>query len=356
MPLLQEAQKIFIYPTEKKIHGNFQIQNRRFLGNKFKLLDFIGDIVKFKCGTVRSLCDIFAGTGVVGYRFNSRNVKIISNDILYSNYLPLRTFLKFQQINLGRLQDSIRCLNSLNPQKDNYFSTHFGDRYFTLDNARKIGAIREAIEEMTITMDEKAALITSLLYATDKVANTVGHYDAFRADLDMVQPLHLLTPEIKLECNLDNEVYQEDANSLIRKITCDVLYIDPPYNSRQYCDSYHLLENLATWDKPSVYGKAQKMDRSHLKSRYCMKSAPDAFEDLIQNADCKHILVSYNNTGETKDVRSNARIKDEEIVQILKKKGKVQTFERDYKAFTTGKSITNSHTERVFYCEVLKRI
>ena len=130
------------------------------------------------------------------------------------------------------------------------------------------------------------------------------------------------------------------------------MYIDPPYNSRQYCDAYHLLENLARWTKPTVFGKAGKMDRSNLKSNYCLKSATKVFDDLIRNANCEHILVSYNNTGESKDGRSNARICDDELIRILKNKGEVEIFERDYKAFTTGKSETNGHAERIFYCKV----
>ena len=93
------------------------------------------------------------------------------------------------------------------------------------------------------------------------------------------------------------------------------------------------------------------MDRTNLKSEYCLKTATKAFRDLITNANCKHILISYNNTGESKHGRSNARIKDKEIIEILKSKGKVEIFERDYKAFTTGKSNTTGHTERVFYCK-----
>ena len=69
---------------------------------------------------------------------------------------------------------------------------------------------------------------------------------------------------------------------------------------------------------------------------------------MIRNANCKHILISYNNTGESKDGRSNARISDNELIRILKNKGEVEIFERDYKAFTTGKSETNGHAERIF--------
>jgi len=346
--------KTYYYPNDRPVPGFFQIQNRRYLGNKYKLTAFIADILKEKCGSIQSLCDIFAGTGVVGNYFNKKNIRIISNDFLYSNYAALQTFLGSTKIDFVKLKEKITILNSLNSTKDNYFSLNFGDTYFTLENARKIGMIREKIEEISDNDDEKMVLITSLMYAVDKVANTVGHYDAFRKKLDTVNPLVLLLPSIRLENNFNNEIYCEDANQLVQGITCDVLYIDPPYNSRQYCDAYHLLENLARWDKPDVYGVAKKMDRGNLKSDYCLKSATKAFAELIRDAKCKHIIVSYNNTGESKDGRSNARIKDSEIVNILKRKGDVQIFERDYKAFTTGKSNGDGHTERIFYCKVTK--
>jgi len=353
-PATTKIHRTYFSPKKRNVAGKFQIQNRRFLGNKYKLLGFIEDIVNEKCNGFNSFCDIFAGTGVVGERFNEKDIRIISNDLLFNNYLPLKAFLGSTQINLDALKKKIDLLNSLETDKDNYFSIHYGNTYFSLENARKIGAIREQIEEITDNEDEKAALITALLYATDKVANTVGHYDAYRKKLDSIQPIQLLVPDIALKNNSNNEIFREDANLLIRKISCDVLYVDPPYNSRQYCDAYHLLENLAIWEKPQVYGKAKKMSRAHLKSKYCLKVAHRAFDDLIKNAKCKHILISYNNTGESKDGRSNARIKDNEIENTLKHKGEVEVFERDYKAFTTGKSDTNGHTERVFYCKVTK--
>jgi len=351
IPITPKSHKVYFSPRTRDIVGYFGIQNRRFLGNKYKLLGFIEDIVNEKCNGFNSFCDIFAGTGVVGERFNEKNIKVISNDTLTSNYIPLATFLLTRQLNLKKLEEKIAYLNSVDAKSDNYFSEHYGNTYFTLENARKIGAIREEIDNIAENEEEKNVLITSLIYATDKVANTVGHYDAYRKNIDTVQPLKLLIPKIDLENNNNNEVFHEDANALIRKIKCDVLYIDPPYNSRQYCDSYHLLENLATWKKPDVFGKAGKMDRSNLKSSYCLKNASKSFDDLIRNANCKHILISYNNTGESKDGRSNARISDEKIMYILKSKGNVEIFERDYKAFTTGKSETNGHTERIFYCK-----
>lgn len=351
---IKKIHKVYFCPTNRVKAGRFQLQNRRFLGNKYKLLGFIEDIVNEKCNGFGVFCDIFAGTGVVGERFNEKKIKVITNDFLVSNYLPLKAFLGTSEIDFDKIEKKIDLLNTLDAHNDNYFSEHFGNTFFTLENARRIGAIREKIEEIAKDDNEKAILITALLYAVDKVANTVGHYDAYRKKLDTIQPLRLLVPDFEPENNVNNEVYKEDANQLIRKIRCDVLYIDPPYNSRQYSDVYHLLENLTSWEKPPVHGKAKKMDRSHIKSDYCLNSAPKAFADLIAHANCKHILVSYNNTGESKDGRSNARISDEQIVRILKTRGDVDIFERDYKAFTVGKSDTDGHTERVFYCKVTK--
>jgi len=353
-PTIKKIHKIYFYPESRTKAGRFQLQNRRYLGNKYKLLGFIEDIVSEKCNGFGVFCDIFAGTGVVAERFNESTIKVIANDFLESNFIPLKTFLGTSKINFGEIERKVNLLNELEVKADNYFSENFGNTYFTLENARKIGVIREKIDELSNDENEKAVLITSLLYAVDKVANTVGHYDAFRKKLDTIQPLRLLVPNFEAENNINNEIYKEDANQLVKKISCDVLYIDPPYNSRQYSDAYHLLENLVTWKKPLVYGKARKMDRSHIKSDYCLQFAAKAFCDLIANANCKHILLSYNNTGESKDGRSNARITDEQIVNILTSRGDVDIFERDYKAFTTGKSDIDRHTERVFYCKVTK--
>jgi adenine-specific DNA-methyltransferase len=350
---IQKIDKVYFQPLQTK-NNFFQLQNRRYLGNKYKLLGFIEDIIFEKCGNIKSFCDIFSGTGVVGERFNNGEIKIISNDLLNANYVCLKAFLGTKNDIEKDIIEKINYLNDLEAKEENYFSEHFGGTFFTIENAKKIGAIREEIEKIAKNEEEKNILLCSLIYAVDKVANTVGHYDAFRKTLDSVQPLKLLIPDIDYSHNSQNEIYNEDSNSLMRKISCEVLYIDPPYNSRQYSDAYHLLENLSEWKKPKVEGVGKKMDRSHIKSAYCLKNATQAFEDLIKNANCKHILLSYNNTADSKDDRSNARIKDNDIIRILKQKGEIEIFEKDYKAFTTGKSDGDGNAERIFYCKVTK--
>ena len=330
---------------------SFNIQNRRYLGNKFKLLDSIKDLVKKKCGNYSSFIDLFSGTGVVANSFNSDKVKIITNDLLYSNYVMAKSFFETTKSPVGILK-KIESLNSIKTDKANYFSQNFGNKYFTRDNAIKIGAIREKIEKISTSAEEKFILITSLIYAADKVANTVGHYDAYREKLDMKGKLELLLPNIDYSKNRNNKVYCMDSNILANEIKGDVVYIDPPYNSRQYSDTYHLLDNLALWKKPEVFGKAKKMDRSHIKSKYCSKDAVLEFQDLITKLNTKHIIVSYNNTENTKHGRSNAKISFNQIKNILIKKGKTEINQIDFKAFTTGKSKTDNHKEILFYCRV----
>ena len=141
---------------------------------------------------------------------------------------------------------------------------NFSNTFFSEFNCKKIGFIREDIENQFLNNEinerEKAILVTSLLYAMDKIANTVGHYDAYRLKGDLNKDLVLEELDLpQREINLNNIIYNEDANSLVKKVVADLAYIDPPYNSRQYCDAYHLLENVASWKKPVVYGVARKM-------------------------------------------------------------------------------------------------
>jgi len=332
----------------------FMIENRRFLGNKFKLLPFIKRVIEENCQNVETICDIFAGTGVVGFYLSTQNNKVIFNDILKSCTIPIKAFATVTQYDKGKIDNYINEFNRFKVERDNYFSINFGNKYFNSDVARKIGAIRDLIEKAKINEEEKSILLTSLLYTIDKIANTVGHYDAYTKTSNHNQEFKMRSLYIPVLTNQNNEVYEENANSLIKKLKgIDLLYIDPPYNSRQYSDTYHLLENLIRWEKPKVFGKAAKMDRSNLKSKYCLKSAGEALKALINNADCKYILLSYNNTENNRHQRSNNRIPKEEIINILKGRGRVEIFEQNYKEFTTGKAPPrNNHKEILYFCEV----
>lgn len=328
-----------------------RIENRRYLGSKLKMLDFINEVVENNISDIKTVADIFGGTGVVADLFRKKGKKIIINDILHSNVINYYTWFGNEKIDYNKVISIITELNNLTPTSDNYVSINFGGKYFSYENAKKIGAIREQIDSYDVNERERSFLLTSLLYAMDKVANTVGHYDAYRKKMDTLNPIHLKVPEYII--NKDNEIYCEDANQLVKKIKADLVYIDTPYNSRQYGDTYHLLENIVDWKKSELTGVALKMvDRTHIKSKYSTSKATEAFEDLINNIQAKYILVSYNNMARKGSGRSNAKISNEEIISILEKKGTVKIFETPFKVFTTGKTNIENHKEILYLCEV----
>lgn len=337
--------------------NKFSIKNRRYLGSKAKLLSFIQNVVNSRCGKIETFLDLFAGTGNVAWSFNDELTSVMLNDILECNHLSYIAFFSNQEINHELIERKIKEYNLYQPIDDNYFSQNFSDTYFSKSNCKRIGFIREDIEQSFINNEinvrERAILVTSLIYAMDKIANTVGHYDAFRMNGDLNRELILEELELpSFNVNKNNKIFCENANDLVKKVVADVVYIDPPYNSRQYCDAYHLLENVALWKKPEVSGVAKKMDRAHLKSKYCLSSAPKEFEDLIENINAKYILVSYNNMGTKGAGRSQAKISDEDILRVLSAKGKVEIFETNFNQFTTGKTRIENHKERLFLCIV----
>lgn len=348
----------------EKQSQSFDINNRKYLGSKYRLLDFIDSVVIKNCGKkIDVFLDIFSGTGVVANHFRKYSKKIIANDLLYSNYIINKVFLNSTKNNVSikKVEKIIKNLNELKGVYG-YCYKNFSNSYFTEENSALIDSIREKINYLLktkkITKQEYYVLLTSLLFALDKVANTVGQYDAFLKHINSNisnNEKHLVDRSVYKRLTLKmpiiyfdgiNEIYNKDANILIKKIECDVLYLDPPYNNRQYIDCYHILENIMRWEKPKVYGKTKKFERELLKSNYSKKSqAVYTFENLISNAKCNHIFLSYNNEG---------IIPDSEIVRILKNKGELKIYKKNYQIFGNGagNSKKRSIIERIFYCKV----
>lgn len=338
---------------KKPQYKTTKINNRRYLGNKYKLLPFIKSVVEENTEDISSVADIFAGTGAVASAFPDKI--IITNDTLYSNYICHVAWFGSQEYSKEKISKYVMYYNSAKMNHANYMTKNFADTYFSKSDCCRIGYIRQNIEDefraKRINERERAILITSLLYAMDKIAQTCGHYDAYRQGAVFDKPLELYVPVPQENNNANNQCYNMDANELVKSIYADLVYIDPPYNSRQYCDTYHLIENVARWEKPVVKGVAKKMDRSQLKSDYCTQKATAAFEDLISNINAKYILFSYNNMANKGNGRSNAKISDEDIYRILGQKGELTVFSEDYKAFTTGKSSIDNNMERLFLCK-----
>ena len=279
----------------------FNISNRRYLGNKYKLLNWITDTVNQNCTNVESVFDVFSGTGSVASAFIDK--RLIVCDMLKSNYFTALCWFSPEHIDRKKIEDILNFYNSYDAtNEDNYMSQNFSNTYFNKETCQKIGFIRDDIESKLnnkqVNTREYACILTSLFYAMDKISHTCGHYDSFIQDGKYKGTLELKMPDNSYINNSGNQIFWADSNTIADKVEADVAYLDPPYNSRQYCDAYHLLENIALWQKPEVFGVARKMDRSKMKSKYCKSiQAAVALEDLVRKLHCRYILFSYNNNG-----------------------------------------------------------
>lgn len=347
----EKIQESYFYIPQVK-ENHFQLQNRRYIGGKHKLIEWIFSIMNKECKG-DSFTDIFAGTGIVSAIATKHFKKIILNDFLHSNNAIYQAFFSKGDWNASKINNIIRDYNNINGEDlaENYFSKNFGGKYFSKNSAKIIGFIRDNLEENRVNLTDREyyMLLASLLYSIDKIANTVGHYDAYFKK-DFIKDRFFMRPIDPIEAK-DVSIFQEDANLLVKKIKTDVVYIDPPYNSRQYSRFYHVLETLVKWDKPVLHGVALKPDPENM-SVYCRVNAKDKFAELVKDIDAKYLVVSYNNTYDSKSNSSKNKITLKEIKDILNKQGKTKVFEKDYRHFNSGNTDFNNHKEYLFVTEV----
>ena len=337
---------------------SFSINNRRYTGCKSKLTDWIHDTIIRNCKKCNSFCDLFAGTGVVTNALINEFDSFYINDFLYSNEIIYKAFFLKEDYSEEKIYGFYSKYISLDPNIicDNYISKNYGGKFFSESDALMIGEIREDIEEHKNELNEKeyAILLASLLYSLDRSSNTCGHYDAYIKNKDIKSSFRfeLIEPIIKTKNDSRSvEITRMESNKLASTLKCDVVYIDPPYSSRQYSRFYHVLETITKWDKPQLFGEAIKPIPENM-SEYCKNKALDAFKQLIYSLDAKYIVVSYNNTYESKSSSSKNKMTLDDIKYVLQKKGQTKIYHTNHKPFNAGKTSLNNHQELLFVTEV----
>jgi adenine-specific DNA-methyltransferase len=323
-----------------------------YIGSKHTLIPFLNQVYgEIADGREKVFCDIFAGTGAVGRNFKRLGLRVIANDLQYYAYALNKAYIEideppaFTRLRRKYSTEIKKCefsfsdavgaaLNFINhlPGKRGFIARHYGPEgkrlYYTRENAEKADAIRQAIKEWRekkiITEREYFYVLCSLLEAIDQVANTASVYGAFLKNVKQSARRPLTLKPLELSNSAPGcKVFNKDANKLIEEIECDVLYLDPPYNHRQYGANYHVLETIAAYDDPQLSGVTGMRD--YERSKYCQrKSAREALEHLVKKARAKHILLSYNDEG---------LLSREEIREILSLRGEPETFERPYNRF-----------------------
>ena len=339
-----------------------------YIGSKLSLLDFINDVIETKVEKKDNLvfCDIFSGTAIVGQYFKNKGYSIISNDIQYFSYVLAKvlvennnelTFDKLKEININNPFD---YLNKLKGRKGfiyhNYCLEGTQDKefqriYFSNENAKRIDAMRMKISSWNkkglLQEKEYYYLIASLVEASDKVADTASVYEAFLKTVKLSATKEIKIEPLKLNVVDKKASYfacNEDASYLINHISGDVLYLDPPYNSRKYDTNYHILETIALYDHPHIKGKTGVRTEEIKKSKFCSKKeASSALEDIVSKAKFDYILLSYNDEG---------IISLEEIKNIFSKYGEYSCYEKKHRRFKADskRNYTKDYTIEYIHC------
>lgn len=329
-----------------------------YIGSKHKLSGFIHKTVLDFCGKELAemvFCDLFAGTGIVGRTFKPFVNQVISNDIEFYSYVLNRNYIgNHIEFEYSDLLDE---LNSLPGKKgfvfENYAHGGKANRnYFTSENGQKIDSVRMEIEmwknQNRISEDVYFFLLASLLESADKVANTAAVYGAYLKHIKK-SALKSLVLEAAVFDKTENShhVFQENSNVLIKKIKGDILYLDPPYNHRQYGANYHLLNTIAKYDTFVPRGKTGL--RNYFKSDWCRTGeALKSFEELIEHADFRYVFLSYNNEG---------LMSKNDVREVMERFGKYNLIKKKYRRFKADKTENRNHkaSETYEYLHVLEK-
>lgn len=339
-----------------------------YIGSKFTLLDFLKNSINdtlLKNSEKKSpdqmvFADLFAGTGCVGGYFKSLGYSIIANDIQYYSYVITKHMIENNgNLDKDRMIVLIDELNNIDGIEGFIYNNYtfegtegqeFRRMYFTAENAKKCDAIRQRIEQWLnseyINSNEYFFLLGSLINSIDKCANTASVYGAYlkKFKASALKPMKLIPLPYTIG-HVDCKVYNEDINTLIKKVKGDILYLDPPYNERQYCANYHMLETIAKNDNPIIKGKTGLRDYQSQKSDFGVKSKVcDAFENLIKNANFKYIFLSYNNEG---------LMTLEQIKKIMSKYGNYSLYTQEYRRFKADNNRENKATTTIEYLHCL---
>lgn len=328
----------------------------RYIGNKTKLLVFIETSITetLEGQQPEFFYDLFSGTGSVAERFKNKHT-VIANDILVSSYLITKVRLMKGIPDYTKLQKLIDFLND--QSIDGYISKKFseggGERlYFSETNGKKIDGIRINLGVLKktgkITEEVYEYLLYCLLEQVHKVSNTTGVYGAYLKKLSSNAINNIKIEALPItETDKSHETFNVNCIDLIDRIAEDsIVYIDPPYNARQYGSNYHLLETIVKYDSPNIKIVRGHESKSGLRedlpiSDWCKKGK--VLEELEKILKCraKFIFMSYN---------TESLIKESELVELFQKYGSIEVKRQPYKKYKSNKNKNEKNVEELLFC------
>lgn len=356
-----------------------------YIGNKRALLGLIEQALRSTQIQTGGFLDLFAGSGSVSRLAKTLGFSVYSNDWEFYSYVINEAYLKINDEDLSRMfitkggiLQVLHTLNSLKIPNEPYIAKYYAPisenpdpskerMFYSRENALKIDAIREKIEEWYPEWnDEKFLLVALLLYEAATHTNTSGVFKAYHHGFggygkdalsrilgSIVLELPALYPKLAHEY----KVFRKDANLLVKELDwskIQITYLDPPYNQHQYGSNYHLLNTIAHWDKPlisndfRVSGKAAiRKDWIKTRSNYCyQEKAKKSFAELIEAIQSRFTFISYNTEG---------IIPFQYMVDLLKKYGRVSLFTDKYVKYKGGRQSLQRKVNNLEFLIVLEK-
>lgn len=343
-----------------------QVRRLNYIGSKFRLLDWLTESIQQATGWEsvegRRIGDIFGGTGIVSHHLRSLGATVFSNDKEPFSAVITRAFTS------GVYTETCRALVcQLNEELEEgrhtltgYVTRHYSPfeeserQFFTIENARAIDYLRQRLEEERPSLDEDEYnfLLASLLISADAISNVPAVYGcylkAFKAKARkklVLEPIHTNTKAASDDSRTTN--LDVTSHELLTHLEADLVYLDPPYNGRQYSKNYFPLNIITKTpteleQEPPLKGKTGIPQDCYL-SPFCRKGRPveEALETLFRDLRAEWILLSYN---------SEAIVPKERVLELMSKYGTATVQERDYKRFKSFKYNDDKKIQEYLFC------
>lgn len=303
----------------------------KYLGSKRQLIPWITETIKTNCPQAKSVLDLFSGTSRVGFALKKSGYSVDANDHNQFAFHLARCYLETDVEDLpSDFSSLIAHLNQL-PGFPGFFTENYciQARFFHPKNGEKIDAIRNEIDRLNLTTKLRSVLLVSLMEAADRIDSTCGIQMAYlkswakRASLPLELRVPVLLP--KSPANI-YRAHCMDALEAAKTISCDVAYLDPPYNQHSYRGNYHIWETLMENDRPEVYGKALKrIDCRTQKSDFNSKRKfRETLTAVLKALKSQHIVLSFNDEG---------FIGKDDLDVLLSQFGRLSIFDITYKRY-----------------------
>ncbi len=346
------------YIKSKDIKSLSSCTRINYMGSKLKLLDWLLEIITKRIILNKDTLfgDLFAGSGIVSLFLRLNNIPVISNDSEYYSYILNYAFtLCNYNTNIANIIAQINNSfeNKLYVNTVDIITKEFSPynncerMYFTTDNAKRIDYTKKYLHTLNLTDNDYYFIMASLITSADQFANATSMYTSYLKSFKknalnplILKPIHQITNKSIAKSNVYNH---NILDSNITNLQFDIVYLDPPYNERQYSKYYFPLNIIAykSYDNLELKGKTGIPNNCFLSSFCKKKNVKESFENLISSLKTKWIFISYNN---------ESIISKNDMIIILEKYGSVEIEELDYKRFKSANINVETNVVEYLFC------